>query len=142
TRKTPTPSRKRAPAPDPPAPPPSVQMDWLETPVHPHDRPCPTPASLPLTPPPGHRMDLRVTAGRTERRGAVVVHVERDEVERPLVAQLEAMGWTHVPGVELDTLDAAVPLLVDQLGPALRRINLRGSDGQPWMGEDDIRRAV
>ncbi|MGV9989857.1 type I restriction endonuclease subunit R [Streptomyces sp. NPDC003374] len=72
----------------------------------------------------------------------MVVHVERDEVERPLVAQLEAMGWTHVPGVELDTLDAAVPLLVDQLGPALRRINLRGSDGQPWMGEDDIRRAV
>ncbi|MEH0633888.1 type I restriction endonuclease [Streptomyces bottropensis] len=72
----------------------------------------------------------------------MVVHVERDEVERPLVAQLEAMGWTHVPGVELDTLDAAVPLLVDQLRPALRRINLRGSDGQPWMGEDDIRRAV
>ncbi|MFD9111139.1 type I restriction endonuclease subunit R [Streptomyces bottropensis] len=72
----------------------------------------------------------------------MVVHVERDEVERPLAAQLEAMGWTHVPGVELDTLDAAVPLLVDQLGPALRRINLRGSDGKPWMGEDDIRRAV
>lgn len=72
----------------------------------------------------------------------MVVHVERDEVERPLVAQLEAMGWTHVPGVELDTLDAAKPLLVDQLGPALRRINLRGSDGRPWMGEDDIRRTV
>ncbi|MET9196214.1 type I restriction endonuclease [Streptomyces olivaceus] len=72
----------------------------------------------------------------------MVVHVERDEVERPLVAQLEAMGWTHVPGVELDTLDAAMPLLVDQLGPALRRINLRGGDGRPWMGEDDIRRAI
>ncbi|MEU5479261.1 type I restriction endonuclease subunit R [Streptomyces mirabilis] len=72
----------------------------------------------------------------------MAVHVERDEVERPFVAQLEAMGWTHVPGAELDTLDVAVPLLVDQLGPALRRINLRGSDGQPWMGEDDIRRAV
>ncbi|MGW2296104.1 type I restriction endonuclease subunit R [Streptomyces violaceorubidus] len=72
----------------------------------------------------------------------MVVHVERDEVERPLVSQLEAMGWTHVPGAELDTLDAAVPLLVDELGPALRRINLRGSDGQPWMGEDDIQRAV
>ncbi|CAM5584874.1 type I restriction endonuclease subunit R [Streptomyces canus] len=72
----------------------------------------------------------------------MVVHVERDEVERPFVAQLEAMGWTHVPGVELDTLDAAEPLLVDQLGPALRRINLRGGDGQPWMGDDDILRAV
>ncbi|MFF7138032.1 type I restriction endonuclease subunit R [Streptomyces sp. NPDC008196] len=72
----------------------------------------------------------------------MVVHVERDEVERPFVAQLAAMGWTHVPGVELDTLDAARPLLVDQLGPALRRINVRGSDGQPWMGDDDIRRAV
>ncbi|NEC85642.1 DEAD/DEAH box helicase family protein [Streptomyces sp. SID12501] len=72
----------------------------------------------------------------------MVVHVERDEVERPFVAQLEAMGWTHVPGAELDTLDAAKPLLVDQLGPALRGINLRGGDGQPWMGDDDIQRAV
>ncbi|MGW2567035.1 type I restriction endonuclease subunit R [Streptomyces sp. NPDC001537] len=72
----------------------------------------------------------------------MVVHVERDEVERPFVAQLESMGWTHVPGVELDTLDAAKPLLVDQLGPALQRINLRGSDGQPWMDDHDIRRAV
>ncbi|MGK3938029.1 DEAD/DEAH box helicase family protein [Streptomyces caeruleatus] len=72
----------------------------------------------------------------------MVVHVERDEAERPFVAQLEAMGWTHVPGAELDTLDAAKPLLVDQLGPALRRINVRGSDGQPWMSDDDIRRVV
>ncbi|AYC41066.1 type I restriction endonuclease subunit R [Streptomyces griseorubiginosus] len=72
----------------------------------------------------------------------MVVHVERDEVERPFVAQLEAMGWTHIPGAELGTLDAAKPLLVDQLGPALRRINVRGSDGQPWMGDDDIQRVV
>lgn len=73
---------------------------------------------------------------------AVVVHLEREEVERPLMAQLEAMGWTRVPGVELDTPDASVPLLVDQLGPALRRIDLRGSDGRPWRRDDDIRRAV
>ncbi|WP_327297521.1 type I restriction endonuclease subunit R [Streptomyces sp. NBC_01197] len=72
----------------------------------------------------------------------MVVQVERDEVERPLVAQLEAMGWTHVPGGELDTLDADMPLLVDQLGPTLHRINVRGSDGQPWMDAGDIRRSV
>ncbi|MER5256176.1 type I restriction endonuclease [Streptomyces sp. NPDC002855] len=72
----------------------------------------------------------------------MVVQVERDEVERPFVAQLEVMGWTRIPGGELDTLDARMPLLVDQLGPALHRINVRAGDGQPWMDADDITRVV
>ncbi|MDT0310301.1 type I restriction endonuclease [Streptomyces sp. DSM 44917] len=65
----------------------------------------------------------------------MVVQVERDEVERPVVAQLVAMGWTHQPGREVGTLDAATPLLTERLDPALRRIN-------PWMDDADVRRAV
>lgn len=65
----------------------------------------------------------------------VAVQAERDEVERPIVAQLKAMGWTHRPGSEVGTLDVTAPLLVDELGAALRGIN-------PWMDDADIRRAV
>ncbi|MGY3056009.1 type I restriction enzyme R subunit [Streptomyces sp. TE3672] len=72
----------------------------------------------------------------------MVLQVERDEVERPIVAQLEAMGWTHVPGTEIGTLDAETPLLVDQLGAALRRINVRAADGESWMDGNDIARSV
>ncbi|AKH83182.1 deoxyribonuclease HsdR [Streptomyces sp. CNQ-509] len=71
-----------------------------------------------------------------------VAQTERDEVERPIVAQLRAMGWTHVPGPEVGTLDAEEPVLIDELTAALRRINVRAADGKPWMGGDDIRRAV
>lgn len=70
------------------------------------------------------------------------VQVERDEVERPIVAQLTAMGWTHLPGKEVGTLSPDAPLLTDRLGAALRRINLRQSDGEPWMDATDVRRAV
>lgn len=57
------------------------------------------------------------------------VQAERDEVERPIIAQLEAMGWKHVPGREAGTLDADAPVLVGELGRALRRINVRAPDG-------------
>ncbi|MEU9338405.1 type I restriction endonuclease [Streptomyces sp. NPDC048290] len=67
----------------------------------------------------------------------MVVQVERDEVERPIVAQLVAMGWTHVAGKEIDTLDAVTPLLVDKLSAALRRINVRAADRKPWMDDTD-----
>ncbi|WP_235618635.1 type I restriction endonuclease subunit R [Embleya scabrispora] len=85
-------------------------------------------------------MDLQWTYG--ERRGFVVMQVERDEVERPLVAQLKAMGWTHRPGREIGTLDVDRPLLADLLDPALRRINTRALDGVPWMGASDVDRAI
>ncbi|MGW2812693.1 type I restriction endonuclease subunit R [Streptomyces sp. NPDC001415] len=71
----------------------------------------------------------------------MVVQVERDEVERPIVAQLEAMGWTHLTGKDVGTLDADAPLLVDRLDAALRRINLRASDRKPWMDATDVSRA-
>nr|WP_244501178.1 type I restriction endonuclease [Streptomyces sp. TP-A0874] len=73
---------------------------------------------------------------------AVAVQVERDEVERPIVAQLRAMGWTHVPGKEIGTLDVGLPLLADKLDTALRRINVRAADGEPWMDETDVRRSI
>ncbi|GAB2773023.1 HsdR family type I site-specific deoxyribonuclease [Streptomyces daliensis] len=72
----------------------------------------------------------------------VVAQVERDEVERPIVAQLEAMGWTHVPGKEIGTLDATAPVLRDKLGAALRRINLRAADNEPWMDATDVDRSI
>ncbi|MEU3629268.1 type I restriction endonuclease subunit R [Streptomyces fradiae] len=71
------------------------------------------------------------------------LQAERDEVERPTVAQLQAMGWKHVPGKDVGTLDAGAPFLTDQLARALRRINLRADDGRPWMDEkDDVRRSI
>lgn len=85
-------------------------------------------------------MDLQGTYG--ERREFVVMQVERDEVERPLVAQLKAMGWTHRPGREIGTLDVETPLLADLLESALRRINTRPLDGVSWMGASDVDRAI
>lgn len=72
----------------------------------------------------------------------VVAQVERDEVERPIIAQLEAMGWTHLPGKEVGTLDVAKPVLVDKLDAALRRINVRAADGRPWMDATDVDRSI
>ncbi|MBP0456466.1 type I restriction endonuclease subunit R [Streptomyces montanisoli] len=62
---------------------------------------------------------------------------ERDEVELPILAQLRAMGWTHVRGPEAGTLDADKPLLLGRLHAALRRINVRAVDGRPWMDSTD-----
>ncbi|MFG2332123.1 type I restriction endonuclease subunit R [Streptomyces sp. NPDC048604] len=70
------------------------------------------------------------------------LQVERDEVERPIIAQLRAMGWIHVPGKDVGTLDVAVPFLTDHLSAALRRINLRAVDGEPWMDETDVKRSI
>lgn len=72
----------------------------------------------------------------------MVVQVERDEVERPFVAQLKAMGWTHVPGTEIGTLDTGTPFLVGQLDAALHRINARAADRKPWMDDSDARRSI
>ncbi|MFC9271802.1 type I restriction endonuclease subunit R [Streptomyces zhihengii] len=73
----------------------------------------------------------------------VTMQAEREEVERPIVAQLKAMGWQHVRGKDIGTLDADAPFLVDRLGTALHRINLRAADGRPWMDEkDDVGRSI
>lgn len=70
------------------------------------------------------------------------VQAERDEVERPIIVQMEAMGWTHLPGREAGVLEADAPLLADRLGAALRRINVRSMDRKPWMDDTDVSRCV
>ncbi|MGS2642476.1 type I restriction endonuclease subunit R [Streptosporangium sp. G12] len=72
----------------------------------------------------------------------MVVQVERNEVERPIVAQLEAMGWTHASGTEVGTLDAGTPFLVEELKGALRRINLKATGCGSWMDDSDVARSV
>jgi type I restriction enzyme R subunit len=71
---------------------------------------------------------------------------ERDFVELPFCDQLRKMNWVHLEG------DTDVPylteresfrevLLKDRLRAALIRIN-RGPDGQPWLDDDRVGRAV
>jgi type I restriction enzyme R subunit len=73
------------------------------------------------------------------------VQWEYDLVERPFCEQLKAMGWQWIEG------DKDVPefteranfrevLLKSRLAAALRKLNLR--DGQPWLDEDRIARAI
>jgi len=71
---------------------------------------------------------------------------EYAQVERPLIAQLVAMGWQHLAG------DTEVPdfterasfravLLEGRLRAALRRLNL-DDDEQPWLDEGRVSQAV
>ena len=70
---------------------------------------------------------------------------EYDLVEKPFCAQLQTMGWQWLEG------DTEVPdfternsfrevLLKERLAAALRKLNLR--DGQPWLDEARIARAI
>ena len=71
---------------------------------------------------------------------------EEQQVELPLIGQLEGMGWQHLPG------DIDVPylteresfrevLLRDRLRAALKRINL-DDDGQPWLDDSRANQAL
>jgi len=73
------------------------------------------------------------------------VQWEYDLVERPFCEQLNAMGWQWIEG------DKDVPefteranfrevLLKGRLAAALRKLNLR--DGQPWLDQERIARAI
>jgi type I restriction enzyme R subunit len=66
-------------------------------------------------------------------------HPERDEVEQPLIDQLVAMGWTHLPyagpGEGRQTYSDVI--LLDRFRDAVRAINL-GPNGQPWLDEDRL----
>ena len=70
---------------------------------------------------------------------------EYDLVEKPFCAQLKVMGWQWLEG------DTDVPylterenfreaLLKERLAAALRKLNLR--DGQPWLDDTHIARAI
>lgn len=71
---------------------------------------------------------------------------EKTKVERPLVAQLKAMKWGHIPG------DVDVPylteresfrevLLKDRIKKALHAINL-DAQGKPWLDDRRIEQAL
>ncbi len=70
---------------------------------------------------------------------------ERDLVELPFCRQLEAMGWEWIQGdpdlpESTERTSSADVLLRGRLAAALRKINLR--DGQPWLDEARIQRAI
>ncbi|WP_406342961.1 type I restriction endonuclease subunit R [Streptomyces sp. NBC_00648] len=71
--------------------------------------------------------------------------VERDEVERPFVEQLKAMGWEHVRGADLaddERASNSEVLLSKRLTAAVRRINRLPGTGVAWMMQGDAERAV
>lgn len=78
---------------------------------------------------------------------------ELNVVERPLLRQLGAMGWTHVEGADEDPssgrkdyhllgrADFQQTLLRDRLEAALRRLN-RNEDGSEWLDDRRINQAI
>ncbi|MFE3988272.1 type I restriction endonuclease subunit R [Nocardia tengchongensis] len=73
-----------------------------------------------------------------------VARPEYDEVERPLIAQLVAMGWEYLEGARPGTQpqdptlsgrrDFRTVVLTDRFTRAVAELNL-GPDGQPWLDE-------
>ncbi len=72
----------------------------------------------------------------------MVVAVEREEVERPFIEQLKAMGWAHVHGPDLKQERRGYEdvLLTQRLTEALKRVNLH--NGSPWMTDANAARAI
>ncbi|MBB2692256.1 UNVERIFIED_ORG: type I restriction enzyme R subunit [Rhizobium esperanzae] len=78
---------------------------------------------------------------------------ELNVVERPLLRQLDVMGWTHVEGADEDPStgrkdydllgrsDFQQTLLRDRLEAALRRLN-RKEDGSEWLDDRRINQAI
>lgn len=74
---------------------------------------------------------------------------ELEHVEKPFVAQLEALGWTYMAGSLDDPRDSGRTTLSEVLQEAVLRrklaeINLREVDGQqlPWLDEERLSEAV
>ncbi len=73
-----------------------------------------------------------------------MLHPERDEVERPLIDQLVAMGWTYLPYAPPGDYTAesgretyAEVVLLRRFRESIRRIN-PGPDGQPWLDDERL----
>ncbi|PKW14298.1 type I restriction endonuclease subunit R [Saccharopolyspora spinosa] len=66
-------------------------------------------------------------------------HPERDEVERPMIDQLVAMGWTHLPfaapGQGRQTFGDVI--LEERLRDVVKAINL-DPDGRPWLDDERL----
>ncbi len=70
---------------------------------------------------------------------------ELEDVEKPFVAQLQGLGWTHIEGSIDDPAVTARGSFAEVVQEAvlrerLRAINLR--DGQPWLNDERIAEAV
>lgn len=77
------------------------------------------------------------------------MHWELDEVERPLVEQLTAMGWQHVAGdldqpVKTGRASFAEVMQENTLRRQLHALNLRELNGlaQPWLDEERLSHAI
>ena len=78
---------------------------------------------------------------------------ELNVVELPLIAQLDAMGWTHIDGADedpssgrktfhlLSRTDFQKTLLRERLTAAIRRLN-RNTDGSEWLDTRRIEQAI
>lgn len=71
---------------------------------------------------------------------------EDQDVERPFIAQLAALGWTHVEGSIDDPAVTGRASFSDVIQEGVLRERLRvlnpGPDGQPWLEEDCLSEAV
>lgn len=82
-----------------------------------------------------------------QRRGVIgLMYWELEDVEKPFVAQLVGLGWTHIPG-NLDDPTAtgrtsfAEVIQESVLREQLYAFNL-GPDGQPWLDDGRLNEAV
>ncbi len=71
---------------------------------------------------------------------------ENEDVERPFIAQLQALGWTHIPGSLDDpgvTSRASFAEVIQEhvLREHLRALN-PGPDGTPWLDDARLSEAV
>lgn len=71
---------------------------------------------------------------------------ELEDVEKPFVAQLVALGWTHVAGSLDDPALTGRSSFTEVIQEAVLRAQLRalnpGPDGQPWLDEARLSEAV
>lgn len=71
---------------------------------------------------------------------------ELEDVEKPFVAQLQALGWTHVEGSLDDPAATARANFAEVIQEGVLRERLRalnpGPDGQPWLDDARISEAV
>ncbi|RKT46929.1 type I restriction endonuclease subunit R [Thiocapsa rosea] len=71
---------------------------------------------------------------------------EREDVEKPFVAQLQGLGWTHVEGSLDDPAVTGRTNFADVIQEEVLREQLRainpGPDGQPWLDDARLSEAV
>src|SRR5690606_32341305 len=71
---------------------------------------------------------------------------ELEDVEKPFVAQLQALGWTHIAGSIDDPAVTGRTSFAEVIQEGLLREQLRalnpGPDGSPWLDEARLNDAI